>query len=74
VILDEGTEHRGLLYDMSPGGLSLTSEIGPPRDSRVVIYIEDIGRVEGIAARPHEFGFAVRLTPTQVRWDKLANA
>lgn len=71
-MLAEGSEHRGLLYDMSPGGLSITSELVPALDTRIVLYIDDIGRVEGVVARHHNYGFAVALATTQNRRDKIA--
>ena len=43
-MLAEGSEHRGLLYDMSPGGVSVTSEMIPPMESRIVLYIDDLDR------------------------------
>ena len=67
-----GGEHRGLLFDMSPGGVSVTSEIKPAIGSRTVLYIDDIGRVEGDVTRHHLYGFAIRLTSTQNRRDKIA--
>lgn len=69
---EDGDEHRTLLFDMSPGGLSLTSEIKPTLGSRIVLYIEDIGRCEGHVARHHDYGFAVKLIATQNRRDRIA--
>jgi hypothetical protein len=69
---DNGSEHRGLLFDMSPGGVSVTAENSPPIGSRAILYIDDIGRVEGTVARHHPYGFAVRLAATQNRRDKIA--
>ena len=71
-MLEDSTEHRGLLFDMSPGGVSVTSETLPPIGSRVVLYIDDIGRVEGQIVRHHSFGFAVKSVATQNRRDKIA--
>ncbi len=71
MIADQG-EHRGVLFDMSPGGLSVTADVRPPVGARAVLYIDDIGRVEGTIARIHEHGFAVRLNATQNRRDKIA--
>ncbi len=67
-----GDEHRALLFDMSPGGISVTSEVKPELGARVVLYIDDIGRCEGAVTRHHTFGFAVRLTTTQNRRDRIA--
>ena len=69
---EDSSEHRGLLYDMSPGGVSVTSEIQPPMNSRLVLYIDDIGRIEGQVVRHHSFGFAVKVAATQNRRDKIA--
>lgn len=67
-----GDEHRALLFDMSPGGVSVTSDVKPEIGVRVVLYIDDIGRCEGAVTRQHPFGFAVRLTTTQNRRDRIA--
>ena len=69
---DDASEHRGLLFNMSVGGISITADIRPAVGSRVVLYIDDLGRAEGVVARHHEYGFAVRLSATQNRRDKLA--
>lgn len=71
MLADQG-EHRGVLFDMSPGGLSVTSDLRPAIGTRVVLYIDDIGRVEGTTSRFHDYGFAVRLNTTQNRRDKIA--
>lgn len=71
MIADQG-EHRGVLFDMSPGGLSITSDLRPAVGTRAVLYIDDIGRVEGAVSRTHDHGFAVRLSATQNRRDKIA--
>lgn len=71
-MVDSGDEHRGLLFDMSPGGMSLTCEIQPELGARIVVYIEDLGRCEGVVARHHDYGFAMRLSTTQSRRDRIA--
>lgn len=71
MVSEEG-EHRGVVFDMSPGGLSVTSDLRPAIGGRAVLYIDDIGRVEGMVARHHTYGFAVRLSTTQNRRDKIA--
>lgn len=71
-MFQDGVEQRALLFDMSPGGVSLTSESRPDIGTRAVLYIEDIGRCEGVVARHHAYGFALRLTTTQNRRDRIA--
>lgn len=69
---EDGEEHRALLFDMSPGGVSLTTELKPAIGVRMVLYIEDIGRCEGVVVRHHDYGFALRLIATQSRRDRIA--
>ncbi|MFT3811510.1 MAG: PilZ domain-containing protein [Micropepsaceae bacterium] len=69
---ETGEEHRAMLFDMSPGGISLTSDLRPEIGARLVLYIEDIGRCEGAVVRHHEYGFALRLIATQNRRDRIA--
>lgn len=72
VISGDEEERRGLLYDMSPGGLSVTTQARPAIGAHAVLYIDELGRVEGDVARHHPFGFAVRLSATHMRRDRLA--
>ncbi len=67
-----GVEARGLTFDMSPGGLSVSSSESPAVGAPVVAYIDDLGRVEGTVSRHHPYGFALGLTGTQRQRDKLA--
>lgn len=67
-----GAEHRALLFDMSPGGVSLTSELRPEIGAKMVLYIDDIGRCEGSVVRHHDYGFALKLIATQNRRDRIA--
>lgn len=69
---ENGEEHRALLFDMSPGGVSLTSDLRPEIGTRMVLYIDDIGRCEGAVVRHHAYGFALRLIATQNRRDRIA--
>lgn len=69
---ENGEEHRALLYDMSPGGVSLTSSRRPAIGEKLVLYIDDIGRCEGAVVRHHAYGFALRLIATQNRRDRIA--
>jgi hypothetical protein len=57
---------------MSPGGVSVTADTKPEIGSRIVLYIDDIGRGEGTVTRHHSYGFATRLATTQNRRDKIA--
>lgn len=60
--------------DMSPGGLSLEAAVRVRRGERIVAYIDEIGRVEGLAVRSTLTGFAMSITATCRKREKLAAA
>jgi hypothetical protein len=50
-MLADGREFPGDVVNMSPGGIALrASENGRPGE-RVVAYVDDVGRIEGLVAR-----------------------
>ena len=59
--------------DMSPGGIALSSDAGVNPGERIVLYLNQIGRVEGRVARTFVGGFAVQMQLTPVKRDKLAD-
>jgi hypothetical protein len=59
--------------DMSPGGVRLTCAESGRIDERVVLYLEQIGRLEGVIARLLSDGFAVRLSSTSRKREKIAS-
>ncbi|WP_264051443.1 PilZ domain-containing protein [Methylobacterium flocculans] len=59
--------------DMSPGGVRLTCAALGEIEERVVLYLEHIGRIEGTIARLLPGGFAVRLSATLRKRDKIAS-
>lgn len=58
--------------DMSPGGLSLEAAVNVRRGERIIAYIDEIGRVEGTVARITRDGFAMTVTATSHKREKLA--
>ncbi len=71
-LAEGGDEYRAVVFDMSAGGASLTSEARPELGARIVLYVDDIGRCEGHVIRHHDYGFAVKLITTQNRRDRIA--
>ncbi|WP_457107444.1 PilZ domain-containing protein [Methylobacterium sp. P5_C11] len=59
--------------DMSPGGVRLTCAVQGEIGERVVLYLEHIGRIEGVIARTCADGFAVQLNATPRKRDKLSS-
>jgi len=70
-LLPDGSEHNGALADISVGGMMIKSDAGPAEGSVVIAYVQDLGRLEGLVSRVDESGFAVRLTLSALRRDKL---
>jgi hypothetical protein len=58
---------------MSPGGASLSTDMPPRVGEHVVAYIEHLGRVEGRCTRVFDKGFAMTISATLRRRDKLAD-
>ncbi len=72
-MLSDRREYPCQTVDMSPGGVRLTCAVLGEIGERVVLYLEFIGRIEGVVARHTAGGFAVRLAATPRKRDKLAS-
>lgn len=59
--------------NMSPGGVALSSEFPPRVGEHLVAYIDHIGRVEGRCTRVDGKNFAMTISATLRRRDKLAD-
>jgi hypothetical protein len=60
------------VIDMSPGGMAiLTPVVGVPGE-RVIAYVDHLGRLEGKIARLIDNGFAMTISATSRKRDKLA--
>jgi hypothetical protein len=59
--------------NMSPGGVLLATEAPPQVGEHVVAYIDHIGRIEGRCTRTIDNGFAMTISATMRRRDKLAD-
>jgi hypothetical protein len=62
------------LVDVSPGGARIASKTPPRMGERVVLLFDGIGRLEGEVVRAGQTGFAVRLSISQRKRDRLADA
>ena len=60
------------LRDISVGSMALTSPVKPDIDERIVVYMNELGGLEGTVVRHFPDGFAVRLLATQHKREKLA--
>jgi len=58
--------------NMSPGGMALIAPVSGQPGERVIAYIDHLGRLEGKIARQFENGFAMTISATMRKRDKLA--
>lgn len=72
-MLSDGEEYPCQAIDMSPGGVALVASIAPRKDESAIVYLDEIGRVEGTVARVFNGGFALQIRATERKRDKLAN-
>ena len=71
-MLEDRREYPCQTQNMSPGSVALTTPIVGRVGERVVAYIDHIGRVEGQITRAFDGGFAMTITATLRKKDKLA--
>jgi hypothetical protein len=58
--------------DMSPGGMAVVAPVSGQIGERVIAYVDHVGRLEGAIARLFQNGFAMRVSATIHKRDKLA--
>lgn len=71
-MLEDRREYPCQTLNISPGSLALTTPIVGRVGERVVAYIDHVGRLEGTIMRVFDGGFAIILTATLRKKDKLA--
>jgi len=74
MMLPDRTEHPCETVDMSPGGLLLKAPVGPYRGQKVIVYLADLGRVEGVATRILRDRFAISITSSARKREKTASS
>ncbi|HXD43804.1 MAG TPA: PilZ domain-containing protein [Pseudolabrys sp.] len=60
------------VVDMSPGGMALVAPVTGHPGERVIAYVDHLGRLEGKIARILDNGFAMTISATLRKRDKLA--
>ena len=71
-MLPNRQEYPCQTVDMSPGGVLFVAPVKAPVGDRVIAYLEHIGRIEGEIARHAPDGFAMTISATIRKRDKLA--
>lgn len=65
-------EYDCTVLDMSPGDAHFTCAARPRMGERIIAYIDHLGRIEGNVALLNDTGFAIQLTATDRKREKLA--
>jgi len=61
------------IVDISAGGIAIQAEITGEVGERIIIYTVSVGRVEGEIARIFEGGFALKLSASAYKREKIVN-
>ncbi len=60
------------VVNMSPGGMAVIAPVSGQPGERVIAYVDHLGRLEGHIARLFQNGFAMTISATARKRDKLA--
>ena len=71
-MLEDRREFPCQVVNMSPGGMALIAPVGGEIGARVIAYVDHLGRLEGKIARQLHNGFAMTISATPRKRDKLA--
>jgi PilZ domain len=72
-MLESRREYPCQSVNISPGGLAILAPVMGNIGERVVIYLDQLGRVEGTVVRQFQNGFAIAFSATVRKRDKLAS-
>lgn len=71
-MLADRQEYPCQVVNMSPGGMALIAPVAGNVGERVIAYVDHLGRLEGTIARQFQNGFAMTISATLRKRDKLA--
>jgi len=69
---EDGSEHTCTVRDISLVGLGIMSDRQVTPGEHIIIYLDDLGRFEGLVVRVFEGGFAIETSLTGPRRDRVA--
>lgn len=70
---EDRREYPCQIVNMSPGDAAMLAPVTGEIGERLVVYVDHIGRIEGVLARVFEGGFAIRIQATSYKREKIAN-
>lgn len=72
LMLPDHDEYDCSVIDMSPGDANIICSARPRVGERIIAYVDHLGRIEGNVAVLNDEGFAITLTATDRKREKLA--
>jgi PilZ domain-containing protein len=72
-MLEDRREYSCQTIDISPGGVAFAGEEKGRIGERVIAYLNQVGRVEGMIARHYPQGFAIQMKLPVIKREKLAD-
>ncbi|RFZ89104.1 PilZ domain-containing protein [Shinella sp. WSJ-2] len=72
LMLPNHDEYDCSVIDMSPGDANFVCSARPRIGERIIAYVDHLGRIEGNVAALNDEGFAITLTATDRKREKLA--
>lgn len=71
-MLEDRSEHPCQVYEMSTGNLAMRSDRIAEPGEKVIIYLDHLGRLEGVATQTAVDGFTLAILASNRKRDKLA--
>ena len=71
-MLSDGSEFRCRTIDVSATGVAIEAYVVAKLGERVVAYLDELGRIEGLVVRRGEDWFAIEARTSQNRIDRIA--
>lgn len=71
-MLEDRSEHPCQVIDMSPGDVAIRANRPGDLGEKVIVYLDHIGRIEGVVTRRFTDGFAMTIVASDRKRDKLA--
>ncbi len=72
-MLEDRREYPCRTIDISPGGIALAAPVKGKLTERVVVYLDQLGRIEGMITRTLDNGFAISMNHAAGKIDRLAD-
>jgi PilZ domain-containing protein len=70
---EDKQEYPCQVVNMSAGGMALLAPVACRDGERIVAYLDNLGRIEGVVVRSLEGGFAMRILASLHKRERIAN-